>query len=42
MERHLIILLMLMLTLALAGCKTFEGLGQDMQKAGEWVEEKAK
>jgi len=30
------------LILSISACKTFEGLGKDMQKAGEWVEEKAK
>ena len=24
-----------------SGCATFEGLGQDMKKAGKWVENKA-
>lgn len=25
----------------LCGCEAFRGLGKDMQKAGDWVEEKA-
>ena len=28
-------------TLLLSGCETFKGLGQDVQKAGSWVERTA-
>jgi predicted small secreted protein len=27
--------------LTLCGCETFRGLGQDVQKAGGWVEDQA-
>ena len=37
MWRYLLIALIVMI--ALSGCKTLEGLGKDMQKAGEWVED---
>lgn len=30
------------LGLTLSGCQTFEGLGKDIQKAGEAIEESAK
>ena len=36
------ILTMLWLAVVLTGCNTFKGLGQDMQKAGEKIEDKAK
>lgn len=35
-------LLMLAWAMALAGCNTMEGLGKDIQKAGETLEKKAK
>jgi len=34
-------LLLLLFSLLLAGCETFKGFGRDMQKAGDWIEEKA-
>jgi predicted small secreted protein len=39
MIRFLIILLLTVLFLN--GCETTKGVGKDMQKAGEWIEEKA-
>jgi entericidin A len=32
----------LSLALALSGCNTFKGMGQDLQKAGEKIEDVAK
>ena len=32
---------LILLSLALAGCETFKGFGQDMQNAGNWLERKA-
>ncbi len=37
---HLIILL-LATVLFLGDCETTKGVGKDMQKAGEWIEQKA-
>jgi len=36
------LLLVLAVTLAVAGCNTFEGFGKDIQKAGETIESAAK
>jgi len=36
-----IIFILLAAILFLNGCETTKGVGRDMQKAGEWVEEKA-
>ena len=36
------ILLLVVSLLALTGCETFRGLGKDVEKAGEWVQDKAK
>ena len=41
MKKPLVLVLLVMVIL-LAGCETFRGLGKDMEKAGEWVQEKAK
>lgn len=35
------ILVMILLLALLAGCETMSGLGKDVEKAGEWVQEKA-
>ncbi len=35
------IFVMIMLLALLAGCETMSGLGKDVEKAGEWVQEKA-
>jgi len=35
------ILVMIALIAVLAGCETMSGLGKDVEKAGEWVQEKA-
>jgi len=39
MRFHFILLIVILLFLS--GCQTMEGLGKDMKKAGEWVEDKA-
>lgn len=35
------ILVIIILLALLAGCETMSGLGKDVEKAGEWVQEKA-
>ena len=40
--KKLLALLALSAILLLSGCETFHGLGRDVEKAGEWVQEKAK
>ncbi len=35
------ILVMIILLALLAGCETMSGLGKDVEKAGEWVQDKA-
>ncbi len=35
------ILMMLLVCLLCSGCETFKGFGQDLQKAGNWVERTA-
>jgi predicted small secreted protein len=35
-------LIILCTALSLSACSTIEGVGKDMQKAGDWIEEKAK
>ena len=32
----------LVIALLAGGCETFKGVGRDMQKAGNWVEDTAK
>ena len=41
MKQRLLLMFLVMLLVLLAGCETFRGLGKDMEKAGEWVQEKA-
>ena len=36
------VILLMLLGLALAGCNTVKGIGQDLQKAGETIEGAAK
>lgn len=38
---RLIAILLITTTLFISGCETFRGLGRDLEKAGEWVQEKA-
>lgn len=37
----LLTILLLSLCLLVAGCETFKGVGRDVQKAGNWVENTA-
>lgn len=32
---------LLFIVLLASGCETFKGLGRDVQKAGDWIEETA-
>jgi predicted small secreted protein len=34
-------LLMIVAVLFISGCETFHGLGKDVEKTGEWIQEKA-
>mgnify|MGYP000884888465 FL=1 len=36
-----LMMLLLAAALFLTACETTKGVGKDMQKAGEWIEEKA-
>jgi predicted small secreted protein len=36
-----VMIILLATALFLNGCETTKGVGRDMQKAGEWIEEKA-
>jgi len=36
-----LMMLLLVMALFLGGCETTKGVGKDMQKAGNWIEEKA-
>ena len=38
---RLMITLLCAAYLLLGGCETVKGVGKDMQKAGDWIEEKA-
>ena len=39
--KKLLALLIMIALMTLSGCETFHGLGKDVEKAGEWVQEKA-
>lgn len=39
--KHIAIWLVVLWTVALAGCETMKGLGKDMEKAGEAIQKKA-
>lgn len=39
--KKMMILLLIAAIFVLSGCETFHGLGKDVEKAGEWVQEKA-
>ena len=39
--KKLLAVLLVVTLLLLSGCETFRGLGKDVEKAGEWVQEKA-
>ena len=39
--KRIAIFLLMVWTVALAGCETMKGLGKDMEKAGEAIQKKA-
>jgi predicted small secreted protein len=39
--KRILALLLIASVLVISGCETFRGLGKDVEKAGEWVQEKA-
>jgi predicted small secreted protein len=41
MIRKLFVCLLFTLIVNLVGCETFKGLGRDVQKAGNWIEDTA-
>lgn len=40
--KRILLLLLIASALLISGCQTFQGFGQDVEGAGEWVQEKAK
>ncbi len=40
--KRIFVLLLIATILCISGCETFRGLGKDVEKAGSWVQEKAK
>lgn len=38
---RIIAIALLATLLVVSGCNTFSGIGRDLKKAGDWVEEKA-
>ena len=41
MKKLLIIMAIAICTMSLTACQTMKGFGQDVEDAGEWVQEKA-
>lgn len=39
--KHILALLLIASVLFISGCETCRGFGKDVQKAGEWVQQKA-
>ncbi len=39
---RVILSILLLASLLLAGCNCLSGFGRDLQKTGEWIEERAK
>ena len=39
--KPLLALLLMATVLLISGCETFHGLGRDVEKAGQWVQDKA-
>ena len=39
--KKILAVLLIAAALMISGCETFHGLGKDVEKAGEWVQEKA-
>jgi predicted small secreted protein len=40
--KNIIALLLIVSFLCISGCETFRGFGKDVEKAGNWVQKKAK
>lgn len=38
--KRICVLILISITLLCAGCETFHGLGQDVENAGEWIQQK--
>lgn len=38
--KRILALLLIAMALFISGCETFGGFGKDMQRAGEWIQEK--
>lgn len=39
--KRILIPILIAMALFVTGCETFHGFGRDVEKAGEWVQEKA-
>ncbi|HEY5673661.1 MAG TPA: hypothetical protein VIR78_08150 [Malonomonas sp.] len=39
--KRFLVLLLIASVLFISGCETFHGLGKDVEKTGEWIQEKA-
>ena len=42
MKKILIVMVIAVCSMSLTACQTMKGFGQDVEDAGEWVQEKAK
>ena len=40
--KKIIVLGLVLVALVISGCETFRGLGKDVEKTGQWVQDKAK
>ncbi len=40
--KRILTLLLIASLLFISGCETFRGLGKDLEKGGEWMQDKAK
>ncbi len=40
--KRIVVLRLIATVLCISGCETLRGLGKDVEKAGGWVQEKAK
>ena len=41
MKKTMVILAIAVMVMTLSACQTMQGLGKDVEDAGEWVQEKA-
>lgn len=41
MKKFVTVLMISLMVFALSACQTMKGLGEDVEDAGEWVQEKA-